>query len=42
MDTAPFKEMLLRKRGDILSGGGREVDLLAEEIRTNPTLYLIW
>ena len=24
METGPFKEMLLRKRGDILSGGGRE------------------
>ena len=24
METTPFKEMLLRKRGDILSGGGRE------------------
>ena len=24
MDKTPFKEMLLRKRGDILSGGGRE------------------
>ena len=24
MDTTPFKEMLLRKRGDILSGGGRD------------------
>ena len=24
MDVTPFKEMLLRKRGDILSGGGRD------------------
>ena len=24
MDVAPFKEMLLRKRGEILSGEGRE------------------
>ena len=24
MDTAPYKDMLLRKRGEILSGGGRD------------------
>ena len=24
MDVTPFKEMLLRKRGDILTGGGRD------------------
>ena len=38
MDPTPFKEMLLRKRGDIISGGGR--DPLTVTYRTVPALGL--
>ena len=34
MDPAPFKEMLLRKRGEILSGGGREPLQVAMDTNT--------